>query len=319
MTEQAFREALKASVGNTGLSLDRQQQVLAKLRKEDKTVRMSGKMRIALAMAVVLLLGTTGAVAAGSGFVDWNGEPIPASGGTTPPYMQGLYEHHQEPENGQIITLESIKPPEGSNSLGIGSRRDNSDVYASSVEEMQAWVEAEIDEFLPWPVNLPKEYNQLKKGWVHYAVDTYGEYTMLHQEVTEDGLFVRSYFELPDDHLYMDSYTLRLLNAEGQELRIDVYLSAMNYRNHFQADEESRTTVLDVEDFEQVVAIESPVETLVALRDEFTTYDIRYKEVWGYPDGVKRESTQNYDCLVIEITGQGTPEELLSIFGLTAK
>lgn len=324
MTEQEFRERLKCAARNDGLSAEHQAQVLARREGEEHRVRLNKKVRIALALGIVLLLGVTGAVATTSlGAVDWNGTPMLPPGGTTPPYMHNIMDYYKEPEKGLIMHMRSIGAPEGApdNVVGVGLERDNSDSYASSVAELQAWVEAEIDEFLPWPEKLPNGYDQLEEGRVHYVGDAFGTFKLVRQEVTEDGLYLKSYFERLDDHCFMDSYTLHLLNEKGQKLIIDVYLSAMNRKNHFPVEEESSTTVLNVEGVEQVIAIQSPEETIVALRDEFNYY-INYKVVSGELNGVIRENLHKFDCLIIEITATDprlSPADLLAIFGLTAQ
>ena len=77
MTEQEFRERLKRSARNDGLTPEHQMQVLARIGKDDKTVRMSNHVRIAGAIVLVLMLGMTGAIAGGMGAIDWDGNPVP--------------------------------------------------------------------------------------------------------------------------------------------------------------------------------------------------------------------------------------------------
>ena len=314
MTEQEFRERLKRAARNEGMTPERQMQVLARREGDEHKVRNWHKAKCILVIALLMATGVTGAVAGGWSLVDWQGEPLP-SVETAPPYMNSLDVNFKEPEKGQIITLVSLKPPEGENILGIVSRRDNSDSYASSEAELQAWVEAELDGFLPWPEMIPNEYNQMKMGRVHYAVDEYGEFELVRQELTEDGNFLRTYFELPTNHCYMDNYSLHLLNDEGQELTIKVSLSSMKRKGFFIVDDESSPVVLDVEGFDQAIAIVSPQQSKVALRKD-TDYAIHYKYVEGDVDNEKREIISYYDCLEIEIIGQGSPADLLAIFGL---
>ena len=313
MTEQEFRERLKRAARNEGLSHEQQVQVLARIGKEDKTVRMSNHVRIAVAIVLVLMLGMTGAIAGGMGAIDWDGNPVPQP---TKAEERGSVERTlvdliAGPTDGKVKTalkLNEYGLPE-TGALGTGIQ-----YTPTSVEEIQAWVKA--DGTLPWPVNIPSEYQQWKSGSVHYVCSELGEYRLIEQEATADG-YITSYFGMPADNRFVDSYTVCLLDADGQELEIRLSLTKAGWNKSFQVYDDSRVSKPNVEGALQTIVVESAGTTQVSVRKALA-HPLFYKQVQGFPNGIKDEMIQDFDCLDIEIIGQGTPEDLLAIFGLTA-
>ena len=80
----------------------------------------------------------------------------------------------------------------------------------------------------------------------------------------------------------------------------------------------SAFTKLTVEGMQQAIAIEAGGVTRVALRQTVQPV-LPYKIAGGGPDGVIDETLMEYDCIEIIIIGDGTPAELLAIFGLTVQ
>ena len=308
MREQEFRARLKRAAGNDGLSTERRMQVLARAGKEDKTVWMSGKMKLILVMIVVLMLGVTGALASSWGMVDWQGEPF-SNRVSSDQRMMDLMGGRK---NGKVKSVlkwkEDVRAYTGSTDLGM-------DYYASTLEKLQAWITA--DGTLPWPVNIPKGYDQMSMGRVHVVSGPEGEFQLLEQEITEDG-YIITYFYMPEDHLLLDSYSLYLTDHKRHQLQINVSLVGMNWKRGFPMEEGSVFTELNVDGMVEAIAIETATETRLALRQELWP-SVTYKTVEGHPEGVIRESLSEYDCIEIEIIGQGAPDDLLAIFGLTAK
>ena len=308
MTEQEFREKLKQSVGRTELSSDRQAKVLAGMHGKPATVRSWGKMKIALAVGLVLLLMTGGAVAGSRYLVDWHGEPLQARQTESDERMMQLQDWRTKGKWASIVKWnEEREAYAGISALGL-------DVYASSLEQLRTWVAAEGT--LPWPENIPVGY-EMVSGSVQYVCGPEGEVKLRSQETTEDGYTI-SYFDMPQKQRLASAYTLYLRNEGRLEVQIhaalvkqgDVYGLPMEDGNTF--------TELKVEGMQQAVAIESAGQTRVTLRRAVQPA-LAYRTVTGYPDGTIKEHLSEDDCLEIIIIGQGTPDALLAIFGLTAQ
>lgn len=317
MTEQEFRDALKKSVGNTELSSDRQMKVLAGMKGEERKVRTWSKMKVSLVLVLVLALLMGGAVAGGLDGVDWNGEPaqmpqtIPLSATEQGARIQELY---NVPGKGQIVNVVTMNPREGQIA---GMLDDTSDFYASSLEEMKAWIEA--DGTLYWPAYIPDEYHELRMGRVGYVCSSEGSFKLVSKEKTEDE-YLRYVFEMPEDHRYMSSYFLSLLNEQGDEFIINVAMyDHLSLESSFAVEENSKITVLDVAGMDHALVIESPEETLLAMHYALEKPMV-YKIVEGMHDGRVREYDNEFQNLVIKITAPDMAiSDLLAIFGLTAK
>ena len=315
MKEQEFRARLKRAAMNDGLSTERQMQVLARAKGDEAKVKNWNKVKFIAVAAVILVMGMSGAVAAGLGGVDWHGQPA-----LPPPevYLADtetgarLQELINEAKEAKVISLRALDAPMGTVAGVTGSR---SDLYLASVAEVKALVEA--DGTLPWLVMIPEEYDQLDMGRVAYGCEGAGHFNLVSQELTEDN-YLRTYFEIPEEHRFMRDYFLRMKNDAGQKLSISVSMTNVYEWESFAVDEDSYTTVLNVEGMDQALAIESPDETVVALR-RMLQEPLRYKIVDGGMNLRQYEYVWEYECLQIKITGQGTPEDLLAIFGLTAK
>lgn len=315
MTEQEFRDALKKSVDHTGLSSERQMKVLAQMKGEGKQVRKgSSRMKLILVLAVIAALSVTGAVAGGLGGVDWNGEPtqmpqaIPLSATEQGARVQELF---RAPEKGQIVNVVNMNPQEGQIA---GIFDSSSDFYASSLEEMAAWVKA--DGSLAWPVYIPEEYRELRMGRVSYVCSSEGSFELVSREKTDDG-YLRYVFEMPEEHRFMSSYFLSLLNEQGEELIVNVAMyDDLSVENAFAVTEDSEVMVLTVEGMDQALAVVSPEETLLAMRCVLEK-PLSYTTVESGYDGSVRQYDDELQNLVIKIIAPDmTASDMLAIFGL---
>lgn len=308
MTEQEFRDGLKKSVGHIGLSCDRQMKVLAGMKEGERKVRTWSGMKIALAAGIVLLLmtGMTGAIAGGWRLLDWRGKPLQDQRVESDPRMMELMDKYS---NGQAVSV--LKWNEATDDYrGVLAASVDLNVY--SFEKLQSLVT--VDGTLPWPVNIPAEFQRFIQGEVRYACKAEGEFRLRKQEVTEDG-YIISCFLLPNDHRFMEGYTIYLCDENRQQLNIWLQLTKKPEVYGIPAGDGSAFTELKVDGMQQAIAIESAEGTRVALRQEVWP-PLEYKVVKALPDGVIEESMMEYDCLDIQIIGQGTPSDLLAIFGL---
>lgn len=309
MTEQEFRERLKRAARNDGLSAGHQAQVLARRKGDEHKVRNWHRAKYILAIALLLATGMTGAVAGGVSMIDWNGKPSQARQVSSDRRMMELMERHS---NGQAV---SVMKWDEEDEEYHGVLASDMELIASSLEKLQSWVET--DGTLPWPANIPESYQQMSRGDVRYVCDAEGELHLRKQEVTEDGYIV-SCFQLPKDHRFMTGYTIYLYNDKRQHLSIWLNLTNKQEMRGFPATDGSTFTELNVDGMVEAIAIETGSETRLALRQEVWP-PLRCKLVEGLPDGVVRESLSEYDCIEIEIIGQGSPEDLLAIFSLEAQ
>jgi len=309
MTEQEFRERLNRAARNDGLTPERQMQVLARIGKEDKKVRSWHKAKYILVIALLLATGVTGAVAGGRYLVDWQGKPMPTGQVLTD---QRTLELMGGPTSGDVKSIMKWNDEQGAY---LGTLAGGHELRASSLEKLQTWVMA--DGTLPWPEKLPEEYQQMVSGTIHIECGPEGEYRLRRQEVTEDG-YIISYFEMPKDHCFLTAYTLSLTDLKRHYLQINVTLVGLHWKRGFPVTDGSTFTELNVDGMVQAVAIESAGETRLALRQEIWP-PVTYKMVEGHHDGVVEETLSEYDCIEIEITGQGSPADLLAIFGLSAE
>lgn len=308
MTEQEFREKLKQSVGSIGLSSDRQRQVMAGMKEERSRRSAWGKLKIVLVVGIIVLLMTGGAVAGGRYLVDWHGKPMPTANVQTDQRMLQLMEWRTKGK------WASIRKWDEARGRYTGILASGLEVVAPTLDKLQAWVTA--DGTLPWPAHVPAVY-QMTGGSVRYACEPAGEIRMSSQEITEDG-YIISYFVMPGEHRFVESYSVYLTADESQGLQIQVMLVDADGMFGLPMEDGSTFTRLTVDGMQQAIAVETGRETRVALRRAVQPA-LHYKIAGGGPDGVIDESIMEYDGMDIIIIGNGTPAELLAIFGLGAQ
>lgn len=318
MTENEFRDALKKSVGHTGLSSDRQAKVLAGRKGEKRTVRTSYKMKIALVIAAAMLLGATGAVASGLGGVNWDGKPVQYNeykSITATEKGARLDALYNVPEDAIVAVAVNLNAREGEAGGILGT---TSDYFASSLEEMQVWVEA--DGTLDWVKALPRGY-ELKLGRVGYACGKQGGMELLSHETTDDG-YMLTQFLIPEECRFMSNYFIRLINAAEDEVTISVRMDAVDVKNKvFRAGDDAEVTLLSVAGMDHALAIDNGEKVQLALHQAYAV------PVYHYYMGIGRsgqwyDHVGHYKGLTIEITATDarlTAADLLAIFGLTAE
>lgn len=309
MTEQEFRDALKRQVGQTGLSSDRRYRVLAGMNGGESKVRTWNKMKIALVMAALVVLGISGAVAGNWNLVDWQGEPLQANRVEIDQRMSELMEWRMKGKWASIVKWNEERDTYS------GILASKHEVSTPSVEKLRTWVTE--DGMLPWPEHIPESYQQVARGSVQYVCSQEGEIRLRSQETTEDGYTI-SYFEMPQKHRLAAGYDLILRDDESGFLQIYVTLTEDGGTAGHPIMAGDTFTELHVEGMLTANAIESASQTRVALRQAVEPA-LAHKSVTGYPDGTIKEYLSEYDCLEIIIIGQGTPEDLLAIFGLTTE
>lgn len=319
MTEQEFRDALKKSVGHTGLSSERQIQVLARREREKKKRTMSNQMKIVVVTMMVLLLSVTGAVAAGLGGVDWNGNPA------QPPELVPL----EDAKNGNRMIEIMEQPGYGVIQCVVAPRQSidengvlnglTVDFFSESLEEMEAWVKA--DGTLQWPSILPDGYT-LKLGRVGYMCGTPGGLKEISNEKTEDG-YMHIQYELSPENRFMNSYFLNMANEAGHELVIHVQMEIGNFLEYtFYAGEGSKVAKLNIMGASNALYIDSELQNKLALRRPLS--EIKHAYYMDYLDvyiiGGPTERTQDFENVVTVINStELTENDLLAIFGLTAQ
>ena len=318
MTEQEFRNALKNSVGHTGLSYERQMKVLARMKGDETKVRnSSNKMKLILVLVAVLALGVTGAVASGLGAVDWFGEEAAS-------YDRRIIGHTEaearllELHTSSADDVLSVVYPLNGQTGDIGFMSDmTSDYYASSLEEMQAWVED--DGSLEWLAGIPEGY-ELKLGRVGYACHADGSFELIKMETTEDGYRVAK-FRMPLEHRFMMDYVIRLENKKGDTILIMVRMHHGEGGLIFDVEEGSEVRTLTVADQDNALFIASQTEVQLAMRKQFDK-EISYISPDIAWNGKPTQAMGRLGGVTIEVTATDTSltsDDLLAIFGITAQ
>lgn len=318
MTEQEFRDALKQQVGQTGLSSDRQVNVLAAMKGADGKMRGMNKMTTVLILAAVLLLGITSAVATGLNGVGWNGED--AEHGEYRPLAETeegarLQELFNVPDSVVVPVALNLKAGMGEIAGVIGS---TSNIFVSDLEEMQVWVQK--DGSLRWMEFLPEGY-VLKLGRVGYACSKLGGMELLTQETTDDG-YLLAQFLIPDQYRYMCDYFVRLADRKKNELEIHVRMDPVSVQNRtFRAGDDTVVTLLTVPGMDHALELVSGGERRIVLYQAFHA-PVYYHGVELDQSGWRKDFTGRYEGLTIEIAATDTrlsAADLLAIFGLTAE
>lgn len=216
MTEQEFRDALKRQIGQSGLSFDRQDRVLARIGKEEKKVRVSSKVRIGVILALVLVMGMGAAVAAGSLYVGWDGK------GVTP---EPIYEWDSSMDD-KAAALASERPDHEAWRIGwpMTETENGGAMFFGEAQITFRTLDeaAELlseDAYLPWIKAIPDGYSY-QRGYATYrplhSYERIGEENL-------DGLNVER-ARIPEDQRRMCRYSLTFANEAEQEMYVTVYL-----------------------------------------------------------------------------------------------
>ena len=216
MTEQEFRDALKRQVGQTGLSSDRQDRVLARIGKEEKKVRVSSKVRIGVIFALVLAMGMGAALAAGSLYVGWDGK------GVTP---EPIYESDSSMDD-KAAALASERPdheawhvswPMTETENGGAMFCGEAQITFRTLDEAAELLSEDV--YLPWIKAIPDGYSY-QRGYATYR--PLHSYERIGEDCI-DGFDVKR-ARIPEDQRRMCRYSLTFTNEAEQEMYVTVYL-----------------------------------------------------------------------------------------------
>lgn len=318
MTEQEFRERLKHAARNDGLSPERQMQVLARREGDERKVRNWHKAKYILVIALLLATGVTGAVATGLGGVDWEGKPVqyveyaPIASTEAGARLQELF---NIPDKAIVSVVTNLDPQEDEYA-GLSSSTSN--FFASSLAEMQVWVEA--GGTLDWVKALPKGY-ALKLGRVGYACGKSGGMELISNEITDDG-YMLTQFLIPEEHRFMSNYFMRLINEKEDEITVSVYMDSVKVAdNKFRAGDDAEVELINVAGMDHALIITTQEKQQAALYQAFSGPQYYYRAEISRT-GERVEWVNDYWGLTIEITttdARLTPADLLAIFGLEAQ
>lgn len=317
MTENEFRDALKKSVGHTGLSSARQMKVLAGMKGGEGKVRTWKKMKLSLVLAALVVLSMGVAVAGSSWRVQWDGGLVETGAPTyalTSEADKRMAEIAAQSEHGVVTHVWNMNAQQ-SDSTGIISGGSE---YADSVEELQNWVEADAN--MVWPSWLPEGYT-MEWGRADLECDYYGGYVLQGWETTEDG-FIVGRFLIPEKDRLIGGYNLRLVNAKGQILSIDMRLQQAKTQPYVQVTEEGSVTMLNIEGMSNAMLVSSDTQ-LILLARRILSKPVRINWLNSYPpDESWQESLDFFNSVSILIMAEDpalTQADLLAIFGLTAE
>lgn len=322
MTEQEFRDALKRQVGQTGLSSDRQAQVLAGMKGGESKVRTWNKMKIALVMAALVVLSVGAAVAGSSRGVNWAGEVIEVR-----PLVLAAQSEQElavdrfadaAREDGDVVYFWQIHE-DGKKKLAW--YEGGSSTYADSMTEMQAWIEAAA--LLPWPQWLPDGYT-MDTGRVGLACKWPGTHVLRHRATFEDSYDVM-WISIPEEYRFVNNYTLRLENEDGKILQIHVNMANRGDEKILRISDDASAEKISIEGMSDALLVDSKTSKVLTAR-RYLGRNLQYTKFWGFlePDDQLRLSEQMglYDSLVLEVNTTDADlsvDALLAIFGLTTQ
>ncbi len=316
MREQEFRDALKQQVGQTGLSSDRQAQVLAGKKGGEGKVRTWNKMKLSLVLAALVVLSVGVAVATEIvKYVNWDGEPVDYEG---PAYT--VLEEKTDPVRDPIAD-ELIRNKKLEEILQIfypgrynAARSEGHRMKVASLEELRQL--AGDDTPLLIPTSVPEGFT-LTLSHVFFTCRRGTTYRLLSEEMLDYGIRVQRSACEPED-LFLCSYFLYFENPEGERLN---FSGRMLYReeNALHA-EDAQVKVLQVTGMEQAIcfdhgsyemvrmrrALEEPIDCQIILMDR---------------DGIKTPNT-DWQYFDLDLQANSTicdVETMLSCFGLTTE
>lgn len=315
MTEQEFRDELKRCIGSTGLSSDRQYQVLARMKGEERRVRTWNKMRISLVMAAVVML-TMGVAAATEvvKYINWKGEPVDYE---PPTYVEwvDMGDPLRDPTAEMLISskkLEEVLVIE----YPTWMRCERHKTEVASLEELRQLAGEEA--LLPIPVNIPDGFT-LEASVVILATKPGTVYRDLGMEKYKDVIRVRRYTCDRDD-LLLVQYFLYFRDADGEHLNFSVRM--IRDKEYFLQANAEKYGVLHVSGMEQAVYIDQEDRTIVYMQKSLPEpVDI---QIVGTEYGELSLSDPGTDVrfVALELQANSTVfgvETMLECFGLTAE
>lgn len=252
MTEREFREKLKNSLGSTGLSSAHQMRVLARMKGEERQVRIKQKWKLSMALLLIVMMTVGAAVAMEIvKYVDWDGKPVDY---TPPEYVE--YDENTDPIR-DPVAAELVRSKALEEILIFfyewryqGSQTGMHSIEVGSLEEL-AQVAGE-DALLPIPIGVPEGFT-LASSSVHFAGKPERTYQLLGEEQHELSVRVKRYACDRDD-LFPCSYFLFFENEAGERLSFSARL-LWHEEDVLQA-EDALVEVVQVEGMKQTVYID---------------------------------------------------------------
>lgn len=307
MTEQQFRCALNQAIGDAGLPDVCRQNVLARMKGNEPPAIKKSKLRFVLVLAVVLLLLTVTAMAAGGRYINWNAE---RTAGWETPQISSRAENalklivRREDHQAVWITWPATDTEPGG---GTGDRR----AVIHTGDLTQAGEVVKTYGGVPWVTTLPAGY-ALQEAWICYS--STGCYTEGTMEKTPDGFTVR-YYSIPKEDRCVEQYTLKLENEAGHELLVGVYMHFGDGDRTFGAAEEMEAFTLPLTNGEPALIMNSAGQMRVALRQTMMTP----VSLQGVP-GAQEHVTFTGVTMELSTTDPALrPADLLAVYGLTIR
>lgn len=314
MTEQEFRERLKRAARNDGLTPERQMQVLARSGKEAKTVQISKQVRIAVAVVLVLMLGMTGAVAAGSLYVGWDAESV----------VPGPIYDFENSMADKAIALAIERPdheawhigwPMTETEYGGGMFWGEARITFHTLEDAAELLRA--DTYLPWIKAIPDGYT-FRKGYAEYR--PLFSYECIGEENIEGFSVIRA--RIHEDQRQMCRYSLTFANEATKELHITVYLDWGDGSGRvFTVGEGGSVKRLVLRDMKDALLTNHPNGTRGLSAHKILAEPVRVIEERGilYPDWDQYIEFGSIYIGVYTTDDSLTEAELLATCGLTAQ
>lgn len=313
MTENEFRDALRQSVGSTGLSSDRQYLVLARMKGEEKQVRMHSKFRAAMVLMMVLMFSMGAAVASEIvDYVKWNGEQTQSKKtdlGDQEAIWQRMLElsDHADPESAVVVSRPSAHNSGEISSVGMLETR----TMLFTEEGLQ---EIAADNMaLYWPTEIPE-------GYIFRWADVYsvcqgdGMYEVVDEVQTEDQYIVTT-MRIPEEHRSVSRYTACYDSAKySLEITVHSY-SGDGPRGTFMTGVDT-VVPLKVVGMSDALLIKGEGRTMLAMRAPLNA-PMSVRNYYFTGDYI----TENTG-MTIEITTSDpslTADDLLAILGLKAE
>lgn len=320
MTENEFRDALKQQIGQSGLSSDRQTQVLARMKGEERKVRTTNKMKTCLVLAALVVLGTTVAVASCTMGINWAGEKVEVLPLTLVQRsdlelaMERFVDEAREV--GESVYVWQIQE-DGQKPLAWFEGGSNA--YAGSIEELQAWIASA--EWLPWPEWLPEGYT-MDIGRVGFACKWPGGHVLRQRDTFEDAYEV-VWIAIPEEYRFVYNYTLRLENETGEVLYISASMGKRGSEKILRIPDGATAERISVADMSDALLVEAKdSKELVARR--YLGRTLQYTQFYVFRiqqgDQLRLSEQMNvYDSLALQVQTTDpdlTADDLLSVFGL---
>lgn len=313
MTEQEFRDKLKQSVGHAELSSDRQAKVLAGMKGAECKVRTTNKLKVCLVLAVLVVLGVTGAVATELvDYINWKGEPVDYD-----PPMYVEYEVQgdrlRDPTAEMLISskkLEEVLLIDYPASV----RQAAHETDVASLEELRQLVGD--DTLLPIPISVPEGFT-LAMSRVIFVGKAGMTYRYLGEERYKDVIRVKRY-ECDMDDLLLAQYFLYFRDSQDEHLNFSARL--IYDTDYYLQTNAGEYGLLQVPGVEQGVYINEEDRTRIYLLKELSEPVDGQIALGGF-DGLQTPGLERR-YIALELQANSTVcdvDTMLACFGLTAQ